>query len=383
MRILYLITKADRGGAQLNVLTLARSARLAGHEVTVVAGDGGWLIDRAAAEGIDTKVMRGLKRSWNPATVPLFVNELRAELARIRPDMLHMHSSNALFGVLAAASLGASRPSTVATVHGLSVLHPGWAGNPAKRLAYSQAVRRLWSGCDKVIFVCRSDRDFAVQRGLIDAQRTAVIRNGLAEPYDFLDEREARFRLGVPTCKSGLPVVGTVARLSTEKDLDLFLEAARLMVHGKCAFRIVGQGPCEFRIVRAIHDRGLDGRIAVVHSRGDAHRIMKGFDVFLMTSRYEGLPYTLLEAAYAGVPVVSVATGGIPELVVDGETGILVRNRNAADLADAVSGLLADREYADRLASAARAYVRTRFTDELMAGSVLETYSRIKSNAVA
>jgi len=383
MKVFYLITSARRGGAQVNVLSLARAARRRGHEVTVAAGENGWLTERAAAEGVETVVLRGLKRSWNPASVPFLVSELRSELARRMPDILHMHSSNALFGVLAARSLGARAPKTVATVHGLSVLHPGWEGNPAKKIAYAQTVRHLWAGCDRIVFVCESDRKFAVAHGLVDESGSVVISNGLAAPVDFLDIPEARIRLGVPRCLPGLPVVGTVARLSAEKDLDLFLDTARMMPAERCAFRIVGQGPEEFRLVRKIHDRGLDGRIAVIHSQGDAHRIMRGLDVFLMTSKYEGLPYTLLEAGHAGVPVVAVATGGVPEVVVDGETGLLVHDRDAATMADAVSRILADPLLAARLSGAARVRVELRFAENDMAQSVLDTYQAIFQHEIA
>jgi glycosyltransferase involved in cell wall biosynthesis len=383
MRILYLITGAEKGGAQLHVLSLARAARDAGHEVHVVAGDQGWLLERASGEGISTGVLPGLKRSWNPVTVPIIVNQLRAEMSRRLPDVLHMHSSNALFGVLAAKSLGYSAPKTIATVHGLSVLNPGWKGNQAKKVAYARTMKQLWSLCGKVVFVCQSDYDYAVSNGLADKSRSVVIRNGLEGPRDFYDVREARERLGVPAQNSSLPVVGTVARLSEEKDLDLLLETARMMPHARCAFRIVGQGPEESRLNRKIRDRGLEGRVAIIRSQGDAHRIMKGFSVFLMTSRYEGLPYTLLEAAHAGVPSVTVDVGGVREIVVDGMTGIVVGKRDPALLSDAVTHLLNDSESSARIASTAKSYVDMRFSVHQMAEDTLSEYQRITQHEIA
>ncbi|MEA3248867.1 MAG: glycosyltransferase [Patescibacteria group bacterium] len=383
MKIFYLITKSGRGGAQVNVLSLVREARRRGFDVTVATGDKGWLTDRVTAEGAETVCLRGFRRSWNPASVPFLVNELRSELNGRRPDILHMHSSNALFGVLATNSTGTASPRTIATVHGLSVLHPGWEGSVAKRVAYRETVRHLWSKCDRVVFVCRSDLEFAERNGLVDTEHASVIHNGLAAPHDFLDVHEARERLGVPRRGSSLPVIGTIARLSAEKDLDLFLDTARLMIGDRCTFRIVGGGPEEFRLVRKIHERGLDGKVAVVHSHGDAYRIARGFDVFLMTSKYEGLPYTLLEAAHAGVPVVAVSIGGVPEVIIDGETGLLVHERDASELAGAVRRLLDESELAKRVSGAARARAELVFTENDMADKTLDIYQTILQHETA
>jgi glycosyltransferase involved in cell wall biosynthesis len=255
MKILYLITCAAQGGAQVNVLSLAREAAARGHSVRIATGEVGWLTERTAGCGGKTVILRGLRRSWNPRLMLRFVFALRRELQREPADIVHLHSSNALFGVLAAKTVRHS-PKLIATVHGLSVSNLGWRRNRAMQWAYTRVMCLFWGLCDRLIFVCQNDLDLATERRWVKAERCSVVANGIGDGIEFLGRERARGELGL-AADDRRPVIGTVTRLEYSKDLDLFLRVAKEMRGSGAVFQIIGDGPDRQRLQGSIARLGL------------------------------------------------------------------------------------------------------------------------------
>jgi phenylacetate-CoA ligase len=289
----------------------------------------------------------------SPGLDPSTAVRLAAFLKRERVDIVHTHNpSPHLYGALAAAIVrregpdGRALPRVVHTKHGRN-----YPGAPRKVLA-----NRLASAfSDKIVAVSEDAHRVALDLERVDPHRLVTIRNGVdTELFRPSDKAQARRALGVPT--EGLHI-GCVARLSAEKDHATMLEAFAIVRARRpdAHLTLVGDG-AERRALEAQRDRlGLSGAVTFAGQRDDIAAILSAFDMFALSSRTEGMSLTLLEAAAAGLPIVATRVGGNPEVVADGETGLLVPAGDPARFAEA---LLATAARADLGAMGERARVR-------------------------
>jgi glycosyltransferase involved in cell wall biosynthesis len=213
-----------------------------------------------------------------------------------------------------------------------------------------------------LILVCQSDLRQARKHRLAPEGKMTVILNGtdvLPEPgMEEISRR--RIDLGWP---SGRPVVGTVARLHRQKGVVNLLRAAPEILKDfpEVIITVVGDGPQKNSLRREARRLGLEGRLLFLGEREDAASIMALFDIFVLPSLWEGLPFVLVEAAALGKPIVATAVDGVPEILEDKKTGLLVRPGDTSALAAAVIELLKDKDEARRLSETARTLVPPRF----------------------
>lgn len=376
MRILYVITKAERGGAQAHVLALARAALRpvprhgsgqdsgqTGHEVTVAVGELGWLTNELQTVGVRVETLWHLCRSWSLRHALLYFSELRRLLRRLKPDIVHFHSSNALLGIIAAQSLGAGRPNIVATIHGWSLLHPGWRRSRLLKSLYRVVMRFVLSRANRVILVCEADRELARRQDLVPEAKVRVIHNGIQPDLEFLPREAARRALSAEEMEF---IIGTVARADYPKHLELLVRIAAGLQAQNFVWRIVGDGPENEKLRQLIRMSGLGEKVKLLGKHPDPRKLMSGFDVFLMTSRFEGFPYALLEAGLAARPVVATSVGGVPEIIEHGKTGRLAAAGDAAALAREIMWCFENREAARQMGEALREKVRHEFAEQRM-----------------
>lgn len=369
MRILYVITHGGRGGAQQNVLALARGLVRAGHEVQLACGGGhGWLVEEARQAGALVHDLRYLRRSYNPFDTFRLLGEVKDLVAIEQPDLVHFHSSNALLGALGAYILGIYRPRLVFTVHGWSILHPGWRRNALVKAGIAVVMRMGLRLVDRVVYVCRADRVFGEQHRLSRPQASTVIYNGVDVTAALLPYDEARCQLTANEF-----TVGSIARFDYAKHLDLLVEAAAL-VPGLHVRLIGGGGPEQRKLERLIQERRLSDRVRLMTEVPRPSACLRGLDCFVMCSRFEGLPYALLEAALAEVPIVAAAVGGIPEVLQHGTSARLVPPNDAAALAEEIRWVRDHAAEAKAMAAAARRRILADFTEEEMISRTLELY---------
>ncbi len=177
----------------------------------------------------------------------------------------------------------------------------------------------------------------------------------------------------------GFLSVGIVGRLSEVKNHFNFLDAAASVINeaGNVRFYIVGEGPLRSRLEEHASNLGISGHTVFTGYRSDIGRILDDLDLSVISSDSEGLPMVVLESMASGTPVVSTAVGGIPELIVDGKTGILVPPGDSRALADAILDLVRDPGLRDAMGTASRSRVERHFSTDIMVEKYCTAYGKL------
>jgi glycosyltransferase involved in cell wall biosynthesis len=357
--VMLLITLAEVGGAQTYVASLLPA--LAGRfDVTVAAHGEGPLREAAVEAGARFVHLEHVRRPINPWRDLAGLLELVRLLRRERPDILHASSSKAgVLGRLAAAGVGI--PIRIFTVHGWAFAAHGGFTSTLYRWA-DRAVKPLTA---VTVCVSENERAAGVAAGTCTARNTVVIRN--AVPLD-----------GVPRARHdrGTPVLASVGRLKAPKDFSTLLRALAALPDASFEAVIAGDGPDRSTLEAEIGRLGIGDRVRLLGERRDIPELLGAADVFVLPSRSEGLPVSVLEAMVAGLPVVASRVGGVPELVAEGETGLLVAPGNSDELAAALKRVLADRELRRRLGTAGRARVEQQFDLDSFRRAHVDLYYR-------
>ena len=353
IKIMEMINQPILGGGQTALLLLAESLDRDVFEVFVCSGEEGPLSLEARKRGLVFVTAPLDKRIGVGTRKPI-----ASLLKELKIDLLHTHGGVAGFhGRTAARSAGT--PVVVHTLHGIHYLH---YRSPFLRRLYVLLERRYSRFTDRLILVCQSDLRQARKHRLAPERKMAVILNGTDVPPSPGADGLSRLRseLGWPP---GRPVIGTVARLHRQKGIIHLLRAGQTILRAvpDSLIVIVGDGPEAERLKREADQMGLGQQCLFLGARDDAGALMALFDVYVLPSLWEGLPFVLVEAAALGRSIVATAVDGVPEILEDGRTGILVPPANPGALAGAVVRLLQDKGEAGRLGENARSLVPARF----------------------
>jgi glycosyltransferase involved in cell wall biosynthesis len=377
--------EATIGGTKRHLLELAGGLRDGGWDVTVacprVRGDAFGDVtfwDDLASAGVPARELAMERRPMGLVNARA-VASLALLLRREGFDLVHAHSSIAgavarPAALLAGAGRPARRPAVVYTPHGFAFL----AAPAGRRRAAFLAVERALGGLtDRLIAVSTTEAGAAVEHGVVPRRRVATIPNGvaMAAPPTPAGRAEVRRREGW----GAAPIVGTVARMTPQKDPQTWLEAAALLAESRPDVRFVWVwgGEQEDDVRRRAAALGLADRLLFPGYRSDARDLIGAFDVFLLTSRFEGLPYTAIEALAAETPVVATDVVGTRDVVRHGSTGLLAPAGDVSGLARHVAALLDDRALAGRLARAGRADVVARFSVPAMVAQTAAVYEAL------
>lgn len=355
-RVLHPITRLIVGGAQENTMLTAALLDPTRYETSILAGPQtgpeGEIISEVRARGIPLTILPELVRELNPAQDLLALVKLTRFMRRGRYHIVHTHSSKAgILGRLAARLAGV--PVIVHTVHGWGFYE---GQHPAVRALYI-ALERLVDRCsDRLIVVSRLNAEKGLAVGISRPEKYVTIFSGIdVETYarPTMDRATVRAALGIP---AAAPVMGTVGRLSPQKAPLDWVRAAAVVAQAVPAARFVyvGDGPLRPAVESLIAELGLSDRAILTGLRRDVPDLLAAFDVFALTSLWEGLPRTIPQALAAGVPVVSTRVDGVEEAITDGVNGLLVPPGQPQALGEAVIALLQDPARAQRLAEAGR-----------------------------
>ena len=363
LSIVHALAPAPFGGLETVLLHLATGLSAAGENVTVAPIVG-------PDEGDEHPFVRSLEGTdvrITPIELPGrgYIAERRAVgelLRRVGADVLHTHGYRPdVVSSGVAARAGVPR---VTTVH-------GFTGGGGKNRLYEALQRRVFRRFDAVIAVSAKLERELVASG-ISADIVHVVRNAFPRDGTALGRAQARAKLGLP---EGVPVVGWVGRLSPEKAPDIFVRAAATTAASDADvhFSVIGAGSELERSERIAAEAGVQDRVRFHGQVEGAGRLLPAFDVLALTSWTEGTPMVLLEAMSQGVPIVTTAVGGIPDVLAADEAR-LVEAGDVAGIGKAILDLLDDPELARDVADAARSRLERDFAVDSWIERHIEIY---------
>jgi glycosyltransferase involved in cell wall biosynthesis len=374
LRVLQVITSSI-GGAADHVMSLTAGLTALGHDCTLAFGPGEPLDDAFAATGARLVHLR-MRRGIDPGALAADTVTLYRLMRREPFDVVHLHLSfPGLVGRIAARAAGA--PCVLYMFHTITA-HD--YARPATRALLTGVERTMGRFTHHFIAGSHAIRKKVIARGLAPADRITTIHYGL-DPgrFDHLPDRvDMRRELGLPL---DAPVVATVCRLEKQKGIPYLLEAFR-RVHAelpRTLLLVVGKGPLESSMRAFVTQEGLAQNVRFLGWRSDIPRVLAAVDVLALASLWEAFGLVFGEAGLARVPVAATRVEGIPEVVKDGETGLLVPPEDAGALATAILTLLRDPKRAAALGAAGDAHIRARFTTERMVTHHVELYDQLLS----
>ncbi|MBK9123565.1 MAG: glycosyltransferase [Chloroflexi bacterium] len=372
MRIAYLVLGKDIAGGETVCLQQMRAARERGHDVCILVPERGTVAQTATASGFEVYEL-GLQRTFHLRSAL----KLSRFLKNWRADLLHTHT---MVSGMILARLGArlARVPLISHVHAPNVFSHRFIVRSFQRMLD----RLTLPLCDAFIAVSEDTfRRFVAQGGPIT---TCVIPNGvtLQKVQEVYISGEVRRRWSIG---SKAQVIGCVGRLEKNKgQLDIvraFAQVQRAVEQEKRLF-VVGndtnpEQEYATQLKRVAKVEGVLQDIVFAGYQPNAAELMHGFDIFVLPSYREAMPMTILEAMAAGKPVIATCVNGVPEVVADGETGILVEPGDVKALADALLRLLRDRDLALRMGEAGRQRVREHFSLEKLHERLFAIYDEV------
>jgi glycosyltransferase involved in cell wall biosynthesis len=368
IRVLQLITSLERGGAENHLLALLTHAdrQAFDFETAVLAGEGE-LVPVFRQAGVRVHLVKARFRFD-----PLALARLSRLISDGRYDIVHSHLFRAdVYAALAVAQLGERRPLLVSTRHN----DDRFFLNPFVGIAHYV----ISSQQDLIIAISDHIARFTVSRGVRYPARVRRVYHGLEPTVTQALEREGqriRSELGVAQSEF---LVGNVGRLALQKGQRHLIAAMPLLLERvpQAHLVIAGGGELEEYLRELADSFDVASRVHVLGARKDVPALMHAIDVFAMPSIWEGFGIVLLEAMAAGRPIVASRVATIPEVVVDGETGLLVAPADPLALAESLAQLAADPALAQRLGEAGRERLRREFSIEKMVGDTETLYREL------
>lgn len=377
MKILYLITKSNWGGAQRHVYDLATAMKGKGHDVAVALGGDGILRTRLEAAGIYTHSIAGLARDISPGQDVGSFKEILSIIRHRKPDVLHLHSPKAAgLGALAGRLLRV--PNIVMTVH-------GWSFNESRPL-HHRALIALFSWLTMVLChmtILLSERELSQSLMFPGVKnKVMMLPLGVSAPtfmsIDGAKQTLARqISMDLPEFNKRT-IIGTIAELHPNKGLNYLIEAFSSVTieFPQAMLVIIGDGQESASLNMLIKEKKLERNVFLAGYMDRAAEYLKAFTIFTLPSIKEGLPYAILEAGAASLPVISTTVGGIPEIVEDMRSGVLVQPKNIRELAHAISFMIEHPDERRKYGTALRERVVTKFSLERMIEGVEKVYSK-------
>jgi len=359
MKVIYGITKSNFGGAQRYVFDLAKTAKTAGHEVAVMCGGDGTLVKKLEAEHIRVIRIPGFGRDIDLVGDASRLWFIVKTIWQEKPDVFHINSSKmGGAGVFVGRLLGIKR--IIFTGH-------GWAFKE-ERSMWQKVLIKFFSwliviGAHKTICVSeQTKRDIAHWPFI--SYKLVVIHNGL-EPFDLMPRQVGGF------------TIGTIAELHKIKGLDVLFHAWAEFIKKRpqAKLSILGDGEERENLGALARKLEITDSVSFKGYVENARAHLLEFDIFVLPSRSENLPYAILEAGFAGLPVIATRVGGIPEVITTGESGILVEPGNAHEILSSLLLLADDSMLRSRLGNNIKQKVMKDFSIQKMATKTLNSYS--------
>lgn len=385
-KILILITKSNWGGAQRYIYDLATNLPKDTFEVEVMAGGKGILIDKLIEANIKANGDLPIGRDIS------LIGDIKAffKLIKIikekKPDILHVNSSK-IGGLGALAGRLSGVKKIVFTAH-------GWAFNEDRGFASKLLIKFSYWIIILLSHITIAVSDAAKEQVLIwpfIKEKITSIHNGIKiEPiFSKINARYELLKL-CPKFKDSFDkmdhkktvIIGTIAELHHIKGYNFAIKGiSELVKHTKennpflnVIYLIIGNGEEKEKLEKQIIDLEMQNNIFLLGHVDNASQYLKAFDIFILSSLSEGLAYVLLEAGSASLPIVATAVGGIPEVIDDMKSGILIQPRKPREIKHAIEFYLTHKKVRDEYAKAVHEKVVNEFSIEKMVDKTIEIY---------
>ena len=367
-KIIYIVTRSDEiGGAQIHVRDVANAMLKKKADPLVLVGGEGPLLDQLYQRGIPYQTIPNLIRPIRPWKDFFALIDIYKSLKRYRPNLVSLHSSKAgLLGRLAAKAAGIP---AIFTAHGwtFTVSASSWT-----RHLYIWIERFAAILAKRVITVSETDRGMALHTRVASSRKLTTIHNGMPDV--------SRDLLASPG-KMPVHIVMT-ARFSSPKDHHTLLQAlAQIGASQEWSLELIGTGPGQMEVADQVNELGFEDRVEFAGEVDDVARRLSRGQLYVLTSNWEGLPRSIIEAMRAGLPVVASNVGGVSEMVRDGENGFLVEPGNVEQLSERLQKVLSDPELRQRMGEKSRRYFEEGFRFEEMVEKTLEVYRAVVDEA--
>lgn len=362
MKIVFLITRSDTiGGAHIHVRDLCRNFFLDGHEVVVLIGGNGRFIDILKETKVEVIPLKYLKRNINPFFDFLAFKELRRVLKKVEPDILSIHSSKAgLLGRLAAIKL--NFPVTF-TVHGWSFTE---GISSKKRVVFLFLEKILAPLANKIISVSDYDRNLAIKYKVADKKRIVTVLNGMPKLVN---------NSNISTQDTIKPKFLMVARFDEQKDHKLLLRAVKEVP--EIYIDLIGDGPDLSKVKKFAKELDLLDRVNFLGEIRAGEEIFANYHIYLLISKWEGLPLSIIEAMRSGLAVICSDVGGCSEEIIDGINGFLIPRSDEKTLINRLKLLSKDAGLRKKMGKEGLRIYKEKFTLESMYNKNLSIYKSL------
>jgi len=361
MKILYLITKSEAGGAQTHVADLCAYFKTKGHDVRVMSNGEGWL--KQECDRIGVAFVQNKYFSNKPCPRKLFraIREIRRLAGEFKPDIIHCHSSSA--GILGRLAIK-GKIRTIYTAH-------GWGFNIGIKPWVKYSVLWLEKFCAKYTdtYICVAEfvKKLGLKYRLAPENKFKVIYNGVENKLQVASSK-------LQDQKIKLIFLG---RLAEPKMPELTIQAMADLpenIRKNLKFIIIGDGPKKLILEELSTKLKINVKFTGSLSREESLSYLKQSDIFVFVSAWEGFPYTILEALSCGLPIIASNVGGVGEAINSGN-GILVENE-VGQIKEAILKLVSDRELRIKLGEQGRRDVITKFSLEKMLSDIEKIYKQ-------
>ena len=375
-KVLFVITKSVWGGAQRYVFDLATNLPREQFETAVAVGGDGPLKEKLSVCNMPVHTITGFQKSINPLKDVRAFFELLSVYRQVNPDIIHTNSSKA--SGIASFAAYIYRVTTGRRIQRVCTVH-GWAFLETWRPVWQRFFIRILSIVtarlhDTIIVISEYDHKAALSYNVASASKVTFIHNGVGAET-FLTRQEAQQDLFGTTYPL---VIGSIAEWTKNKGLEYLIAAmpAVLETYPEAKLCLVGWGEDHLKLETCILKLDLKNSVFLV-SKSPAAPYLKAFDVFVLPSLKEGLPYVLLEAGLAEVPMVASSVGGIPEIIKNTATGILVPPQSPEEIAKAVVALLKNKNLCQKITLSMKEHIQKNFSLGVMVQDTLRVYSSI------
>jgi len=372
IKVLHIVTRLIVGGAQDLALCLASKLDRERFDITFASGMQDFNKEMADKWDIKVELIPSLAREINPIKDLIGLLKIYSFIKKNKFDIVHTHTSKAgILGRLAAKLAGV--PIIFHMPHGC-IFHPVYYG-PGMIFLLSRIENFVASFTDKIINCADNEKKDFLKHKISSEDKYITVRYGIIQD-SFLkayDRNLKRKELNIP---QDTVLIGTIARLVPEKGHIFCLEAFKLAVEilPNAMLLIAGDGKLRSDIEAKIKELDLSDNVLMLGHRNDVPELLSCLDISIHTSRWEGTPLAIIEAMLMGKAIIATKVGGIPELINDSKTGIIVRSGDRGELAKAIIKLAKDKMLREELGSAARIYAQSEFTIDLMVKNITKLY---------